>query len=55
MVVQNAVLVEAVLAEVVVALLVGGGVGAELLAVGVGFPARRRIGDLRQSRSVVLF
>lgn len=55
MVAQNPILVEAVVAKLLVALVLGTGVRSELLAVGVGFPVRRRIGYPRQRCPVIFF
>lgn len=44
---RNAIVVEAVLAELVVPLVVGAGVSPQLLAVGIGLTVRGRIGEPR--------
>lgn len=52
---RNAVVVEAVLAELVVALVEGAGVGPQLLAVGIGLTVRGGIGEPSQGAPVVFF
>lgn len=51
----DAVVVEAVLTHLVVALVMAAGVAAQLVAVGMGFAAGRGGGQRRQCLSVVFF
>lgn len=51
----NAVLVEAVLADLVVAFVVVAGVGTKLLAVGMGLAARGGVGEASQCVPIIFF